>query len=117
MNILLYSIFDIVFLLFAIVLSIAVGGQFQPNPIVFLIVFICSRVIVYRLWLFQVEKRSTPWLRVLIQSVLLLITIPMIIAASSFFFPAIANNVFWFALVPATNFVPFVVIHSFYKIT
>ena len=116
MNILLYSIFDIIFLLFALVLSIAVGNRFQPNPIVFLTVFICSRLIVYRLWLFRVEKRPTPWLKVSIQSVLLLIAIPMIIAASSFFFPAIENNVFWFALVPATNFVPFIIIHRFYKI-
>jgi hypothetical protein len=116
MNIITYSIFDIIFLLFAVVLSIALGEQSQPNPVAFALVFIGSRVVVYRLWFAQVEKRETPWLKLAIQSVFFLVTIPIIIAISSYAAPALSNNIFWFALTPAASFIPFIVIHRFYKI-
>jgi low temperature requirement protein LtrA len=116
MNILLYSIFDIVFLLFAIVLSIALGKAFQPNPVVFVLVFLTSRALVYYLWLSQIEKRPTPWVRLAIQSILFLIIIPTIFALSSYFFPKLKESVFWFALIPAANFIPFILIHFLYKL-
>jgi hypothetical protein len=116
MYILLYSIFDIIFLLFTLVVSIALGSQFQPNPIIFLIVLLGSRFFVYRLWFVQVEKRPTPWLRFTVQSIFFLISLPIIFALSSYFFPSTAGSIFWLVVVPTVSIIPFIIIHSSYKI-
>ena len=114
MNLLLYPIFDTLILLVSAVVAMLVGDQFQPNPIVFLLVFLGSRFLLYNLWFKEMRRIKTPWLRLAIHSIILILVLPLVFASSAYLFPGVSNNLFWFLIIPAVGIVTSLVLHRLF---
>ncbi|MEX0621562.1 MAG: hypothetical protein WD187_01010 [Candidatus Woykebacteria bacterium] len=114
---LLFSVFDTLALFFALTIAILVGGQFQPNPIVFLILFPTARALAYKLWFEKVAKQKVPWLRISVQTIILIVFIPIVVATSGFVLPSLQNNVFLFLVVPIVGTITALVLHRIYNIS
>lgn len=115
-NLLTYCIFDTLALLFSIVLAMTVGNPFQPNIAVFVAVLLLTRFLFYWLWLHSIKRSGFPIFRLLIHTIILLVTIPILISAGAFVFPSLSNNIFWFGLVPFIAFCTSLALHRFYQL-
>ena len=116
-NSLLYSVYDTLALLFSLVVSMTIGTPFQPQPIVFLIVFLSSRALIYWLWFEKIKEQTIPWLRLAIHTLCLLLILPILIAAAGFLLSHLANNLFWFGVVPAVSIIISFAVHYLYKLS
>lgn len=114
MNLLLYSIFDTLILLVSTVIAIIVGDQFQPNPIAFLLVFLGSRFLLYNLWFKEMRRVKTPWLRLAIHSIVLVLVLPLVFATTGYLFPGVSNNLFWFLVIPVVGIVTSWMLHRLF---
>ena|SRR3990167_3945492 len=113
---LLFYALDTVTLLFSLVVAIAVGNQFQPNPVGFLITFVGSRYLLYWLWFHSISKLSVPWLRLSIHTIILTIAIPVFTAMVAFLFPLVSTGVFLLIVAPIVTLISSWVLHRWYSI-
>jgi len=116
MFLLLYVALDTLTLIFAISAAIFLGDSFRPNPIVFLLVFVLVRVLLYRIWFHNIQKRKTPWLRFGIHTTILTLLLPLLIGATAFLLPTTSNVTYWYIAVPAIGFLVSVGLHKVYKL-
>jgi len=115
-NSLLYSVYDTLALLFSLVVSMTIGNPFQPQPVVFLIVFISTRALIYWLWFEKIKEMTTPWFRLALHTLCLLIVLPILVATTALLFPKLSNDLFWFGVAPAVGMLVSYAIHQLYKL-
>lgn len=116
MFLLLYAFLDTLTLVFSISAAIFLGNSFQPNPIVFLLVFVLVRILLYRLWFHNIQKQQTPWLRVGIHTTALALLLPLLIAITALLLPTTSDIAYWYVAVPAIGFLASVGLHKVYKL-
>ncbi|OGY23598.1 MAG: hypothetical protein A2172_00020 [Candidatus Woykebacteria bacterium RBG_13_40_15] len=113
-TLLIYVFIDVLSLLFAITISIFSGNQFQPNPFTFILTYLPTRLLIYYVWLKKVQKKGFLWQRLALQSILIILLLPIFIAIIAFIFPGIPNNVFWFIAVPVVGVLISLFIHNYF---
>ncbi|HEX7456480.1 MAG TPA: hypothetical protein VF303_03370 [Candidatus Nanoarchaeia archaeon] len=103
--------------MFSLAISITIGDQFRPNPLAFILVFFATRFAIYQVWFVGVSKKKTPWLRLLAQSIILLVVLPTLVAIAAFIFQGLANILFWFTVVPIVGTATSLALHYYYKLS
>ncbi len=110
----LFLTLDTLTLLFSLAVAVFVGNQFQPNPIGFLITFIGSRFLLYGLWLHSINKPTIPWLRLSIQTIILITLLPVLFAALGLLFPGVSDNTYLFIFIPTVTLITSGILHNLY---
>lgn len=110
----LFLTLDTLTLLFSLAIAVFVGNQFQPNPIGFLVTFVVSRFLLYWLWLHSINKLTIPWLRLSIQTIILVILLPVLIATLGLIFPSVSDNTYLFIFIPTVTIITSGILHNLY---
>lgn len=111
-----YSIYDTLALLFSLVVSMAIGGPYQPQPVIFILMFFGSRACLYYLWFSGIKNKPTPWFRLAGHTICLLLVLPALIALINLLLLTLSDALFWFGVVPIISLAVSYTLQYFYKL-